>query len=427
MPVAVVPPNKPCIRIDEPDEVYRGRKGKLSAVLAEVLAAKERGQPILVGTTSIAKSEEIASLLVADGFVQIDLDDDRAFEPLRRDPSLRLVAVLNARHHEHEARILADAGLPGAVTIATNMAGRGVDIRLGGRDEDPDRAAAAAQAGGLYVLGTERHESRRVDDQLRGRSGRQGNPGRSRFMLSLEDDLLRQFGSPKLDRFLARAGIAEGDAISHRFVAKLIAKAQLKVDSRNGEQRREVKKYDDVLDAQRAAFYALRMRAIGGEASEIARDMVGMAIEALVARHAPAELLPDDRDIAAMSDELRQRMGIALDAPMLREAPEVVSDAILSAFAAKRAGKIGRAGEEAYAEAERYVVVSSLDLAWRNHVAALEHLRNVVSLRAYGGRDPLVEFRAEAVDMYEALVEAAAASIATGLSYASIRQRAEAA
>jgi preprotein translocase subunit SecA len=427
MPVSIVPPNRPCIRVDEPDEIYRRRKGKLSAVVSEVVSAKERGQPILVGTTSIAKSEEIAALLVSEGFVQIDLDDETAFEPLRLDPSLRLVAVLNARHHEHEARILADAGLPGAVTIATNMAGRGVDIRLGGRDEDPARAAAAAEAGGLYVLGTERHESRRVDDQLRGRSGRQGNPGRSRFMLSLEDDLLRQFGSPKLDRLLARAGISEDDAISHRFVAKMIAKAQLKVDSRNGEQRREVKKYDDVLDAQRGAFYALRRRAIGGEASEIARDMVGMAVDAIVVRHAPPDLLPDDRDVEAMSADLRRHMGIALDAATLREAPGIVADAILAAFADRRAGKIGRAGEEAYVEAERYVVVSSLDLAWRNHVAALEHLRNVVSLRAYGGRDPLVEFRAEAVDMYEALVEAAATSVATGLAYASIRPRAEAA
>lgn len=427
MPVAVVPPNRPCIRIDEPDEVYRRRKAKLSAVIAEILSAKERRQPILVGTTSIAKSEELAALLTESGFVQIDLADPEAFEPLRADPDARLVAVLNARHHEHEARILADAGLPGAVTIATNMAGRGVDIRLGGSDENPTRAAAAAEAGGLYVLGTERHESRRVDDQLRGRAGRQGNPGTSRFMLSLEDDLLRQFGSKKLDRFLARAGISEEDAISHRFVATMIAKAQLKVDSRNGEQRREVKKYDDVLNSQRAAFYAMRMRAIDGEAGAIARDMVDMAVDAVVARHAPADVLPDDRDVAAMSGDLRQRLGVALDASILRETPELVGDAIVAAIASKRADKIARAGEGAYAEAERYVVVSSLDLAWRNHVAALDHLRSVVSLRAYGGRDPLVEFRAEAVDMYEALLEAAAFSIATGLAYTSIKPRAEAA
>ena len=427
MTVAAIPSHRPCRRIDETDQVYRSRAGKLRAVVQEVLSAKDRGQPVLVGTTSIAKSEELAAMLCGHGFSVVDPGREDAFDALRRDPSAKLLAVLNARHHEHEARILADAGLPGAVTIATNMAGRGVDIRLGGSEGVPELAAAAEAAGGLYVLGTERHESRRVDDQLRGRSGRQGNPGRSRFMLSLEDDLLRQFGSKKVGRFLSRAGFGDDDAISHRFVNKLIATAQKKVDGRNGEQRREVKRYDDVLAGQRKAFYELRMRAVDGEAGEIARDLLDHAVAALVSRHAPDGVVPDDRDVASMAQDFRMRLGIPLSPELLRESGSMIADAALAAMDAKRAEKIARADEQVYAELERYIVVSSLDIAWRNHVAALEHLRSVVSLRAYGGRDPLTEFRTEAVEMYEALVEAAAFSVATGLAFASVKPRAAAA
>ncbi|WP_238230744.1 preprotein translocase subunit SecA [Methylobacterium hispanicum] len=427
MTVAAIPSHRPCRRIDEADEVYRSRAGKLRAVVREILASKERGQPVLVGTTSIAKSDELAAMLCGHGFEIVDLARDDAFEPLRADPAARVVAVLNAKHHEHEARILADAGLPGAVTIATNMAGRGVDIRLGGADGDPHLAAAAEAAGGLYVIGTERHESRRVDDQLRGRSGRQGNPGRSRFVLSLEDDLLRLFGAKGLDRFLSRAGFGDDDAISHRFVNGLILNAQKKVDGRNGEQRREVKRYDDVLAGQRTAFYDLRMRAVDGAAEEIARDLVERAVEVLASIHAPEDVAPDDRDVAAMAQDFRMRLGIPVRPDLLRESGKVIVDAALAAMAAKRAEKIARAGEQVYAELELYVVVSSLDIAWRNHVAALDHLRSVVSLRAYGGRDPLTEFRTEAVEMYEALLEAAALSAATGLSFASVKPQAAAA
>ena len=427
MTVAPIPSHKPCRRIDEADEVYRSRAAKLRAVVREILASKERGQPVLVGTTSIAKSDELAAMLCGHGFEIVDLSREDAFEPLRADPAARVVAVLNAKHHEHEARILADAGLPGAVTIATNMAGRGVDIRLGGVDGNAQLAAAAEAAGGLYVIGTERHESRRVDDQLRGRSGRQGNPGRSRFVLSLEDDLLRQFGAKGLDRFLSRAGFDDDDAISHRFVNGLILKAQKKVDGRNGEQRREVKRYDDVLAGQRKAFYDLRMRAVDGAAEEIARDLIEHAVEVLVSIHAPHDVPPDDRDTAAMAQDFHMRLGIDLRPDLLRETGKVVAEAALAGMASKRAEKIARAGEQVYAELEIYIVVSSLDIAWRNHVAALDHLRSVVSLRAYGGRDPLTEFRTEAVDMYEALLEAAALSTATGLSFASVKPQAAAA
>src|SRR5579885_466426 len=335
--VLEVPTNMPMIRVDEDDEVYRTAAEKYRAILALIEDCKERGQPVLVGTTSIEKSEQLAEMLRQQGWEQHDFSDPNAFAALYTGDEgakkAKVFAVLNARYHEQEAYIVSQAGVPGAITIATNMAGRGTDIQLGGnadmriaqeladiedareREKSPRAADIRAQvarlkekalaAGGLYVLGTERHESRRIDNQLRGRSGRQGDPGHSKFFLSLEDDLMRIFGTDKLDGMLQKLGLKEGEAIVHPWINKALEKAQQKVEARNFDIRKNLLKYDDVMNDQRKVVYEQRKEIMAApDVAQMVTDMRHEVIEEVVTKHIPPNAYPEQWDSAGLHDAL---------------------------------------------------------------------------------------------------------------------------
>src|SRR5271167_4783479 len=334
--VLEIPTNMPLARVDDDDEVYRTAKEKYRAILALIEDCKKRGQPVLVGTTSIEKSEQLAELLRQNGWEQHDFSDPNAFAALYSGDEgaskAKVFAILNARYHEQEAQIVAQAGVPGAITIATNMAGRGTDIQLGGnadmrirqelvdiedwsvRDKSPHAAEIRAQvarlkekalaAGGLFVLGTERHESRRIDNQLRGRSGRQGDPGRSKFFLALDDDLMRIFGTDKLDTMLQRLGLKENEAIVHSWINKALEKAQQKVEARNFDIRKNLLKYDNVMNDQRKVIFDQRVEWMKDEVgAEIVADMRHSAVEDLVATHIPAKAFAEQWDVEGLHKE----------------------------------------------------------------------------------------------------------------------------
>src|SRR5260370_1299340 len=343
--VLEIPTNMPMIRIDDDDEVYRTAAEKFRAILALIEDCKGRGQPVLVGTTSIEKSEQRAEMLRKQGWEQHDFSDPNAFAALYSGDEgaskAKVFAVLSARYHEKEAQIIAQAGVPGAITIATNMAGRGTDIQLGGNAdmrirqeladiteprerEKSDRAAEiraqvarlkekALAAGGLYVLGTERHESRRIDNQLRGRSGRQGDPGHSKFFLSLEDDLMRIFGSDKLDGMLQRLGLKEDEAIIHPWINKALEKAQSKVEARNFDIRKNLLKFDNVMNDQRKVVFEQRIDLMRDEnVAETVADMRHAVIEDLVAKHVPENAYPEQWDPPRRNQELSPVLGLHL-------------------------------------------------------------------------------------------------------------------
>jgi preprotein translocase subunit SecA len=411
--VVEVPTNRPVARIDDHDQVYRTAREKFEGVVKSIKEANEKGQPILVGTTSIEKSEFLSDLLKKEGVPH---------------------NVLNARQHEQEAQIVADAGKFGAVTIATNMAGRGTDIQLGGNVEmkvlealaaDPkanpdevrrkieaDHAAEKAKviaAGGLFVLGTERHESRRIDNQLRGRSGRQGDPGRSSFFLSLEDDLMRIFGSERLDSVLSKLGMKEGEAIVHPWVNKSLEKAQAKVEGRNFDIRKQLLKFDDVMNDQRKAIFGQRLEIMQSEdLSEIVQDMRHQVITDLVDAYMPPKSYADQWNSEGLKAALTERL--SLDLPIVDWAAEegvdqdVIEERICDASDTMMAEKLEAFGAETMRNIEKQVLLQTIDAKWREHLLTLDHLRSVVGFRGYAQRDPLSEYKTEGFTLFESML-----------------------
>ena len=424
------------VRIDDDDEVYRTAAEKYRAILTLIEDCKTRGQPVLVGTTSIEKSENLAEQLRQRGWEQHDFSDPNAFAALYSGDEgaakAKVFAILNARYHEQEAYIVAQAGVPGAITIATNMAGRGTDIQLGGNadmrvrqeltdvPEGPERDRRIAEikgqverlkqkalaAGGLYVLGTERHESRRIDNQLRGRSGRQGDPGHSKFFLSLEDDLMRIFGSDRLDGMLQRLGLKEDEAIVHSWINKAVEKAQQKVEARNFDIRKNLLKFDNVSNDQRKVIFDRRVELMGDETvAETVAEMRRDVIDDLVAKHIPEKAYPEQWDTAGLKEDLNRVL--ALDLPVDAWAKEEgIADEEIIARIERRAdehmaAKVAQWGPDVIRYVERSIVLQTLDHLWREQLVMLEHLRQVIGLRGYGQRDPLNEYKSEAFTLFE--------------------------
>ena len=412
--VVEVPTNQPVSRLDEDDQVYRTAAEKYNAVVEAIKVSYEQKQPVLVGTTSIEKSEFLSGLLTEAGVIH---------------------NVLNARQHEKEAKIVADAGKLGAVTIATNMAGRGTDIKLGGNVEftimeavaadpsaDPDEIRnriesehitdeqAVKVAGGLYVLATERHESRRIDNQLRGRSGRQGDPGRSSFFLSLDDDLMRIFGSERLEKVLNTLGMKEGEAIVHSWVNKSLERAQSKVEGRNFDIRKQLLKFDDVMNDQRKVIFGQRREIMEAEdLAEITQDMRYQVIDDLVTQFIPPKSYADQWNTEGLQAALFESVG--LEAPVVDwAAEEGVDDDIIrekledfgDKFMAKKAVDFG---PENMRMIEKQVLLETIDGKWREHLVTLEHLRAVVGFRSYAQRDPLNEYKSESFQLFESLLD----------------------
>ncbi|MDP3408660.1 preprotein translocase subunit SecA [Bosea sp. (in: a-proteobacteria)] len=437
--VVEIPTNVPVSRKDEDDEVYRTFEEKVRGVIREIKEAQKLGQPMLVGTTSIERSELVAEMLQKDGFQQIDFSADNALEPIyaaaRQGKPSNYFAVLNARFHEQEAYIVAQAGAPGVITIATNMAGRGTDIQLGGnadmrikhdlgdmpdgeertrreaeiRAEVADFKQRVLKAGGLYIVGTERHESRRIDNQLRGRAGRQGDPGRSKFFLSLQDDLMRIFGSDRMDGMLTKLGLKEDEAIVHPWINKAVEKAQGKVEARNFDIRKNILKYDDVMNDQRKVVFEQR-RDFMRQASvrETIDDMRQGVADELVTRHIPEEAYPEQWDTAALKEGVMQFLN--LDLPIEEWAKEEgIADAELRERIRKLAdedyaARIERNTEEVMVYVEKQVLLQTLDTLWREHLVTLDHLRQVIGWRGYAQRDPLNEYKQEAFELFDSLI-----------------------
>ncbi len=437
--VVAIPTNIPISRIDEDDEVYRSAREKYGAIADEIEVARQKGQPTLVGTTSIEKSELLAQMLLEKGYRLKDYSDPDVFKPLydgdSGTPSEKVFAVLNARYHEQEAQIVAQAGVPGAITIATNMAGRGTDIKLGGNadmrilhelgdmPEGDERDArekeineqietlkqTALAAGGLYIIGTERHESRRIDNQLRGRSGRQGDPGRSKFYLSLEDDLMRIFGSERMDTMLRKLGLQDGESIIHPWVNKAIERAQGKVEARNFDIRKNVLKYDDVMNDQRKAIFEQRLEVMeADDVQETATDMRHSLIDDLVARHMPPRSYSDQWDVEGLSNELTNIFGEQLPVKEQADREGVADDEIREWLYAESdrvaTEKATAIGAERMRAAEKELILRAIDDEWRSHLIQLEHLRQVVGLRGYAQKDPLNEYKTESFALFDDLL-----------------------
>jgi preprotein translocase subunit SecA len=439
--VIEVPTNQPMVRLDEDDEVYRTAGEKYRSILALIEECKTRGQPVLVGTTSIEKSEQLAEMLRQKGWEQHDFSDPNAFAALYSGDDgatkAKVFAILNARYHEQEAYIIGQAGVPGAITIATNMAGRGTDIQLGGnaemrirheladiedaraRERDPRAEEIRVQvarlkekalaAGGLFVLGTERHESRRIDNQLRGRSGRQGDPGRSKFFLSLEDDLMRIFGTDKLDTMLQRLGLKENEAIVHSWINKALEKAQQKVEARNFDIRKNLLKFDNVMNDQRKVIFEQRVEWMRDEAvNEIVADMRQAAVDDLVAKHVPENAYPEQWDVQGLDRDVRGILTLAL--PLAEWAKEdgitaaEVRDRVTCVADRWMTGKDERFDAAAIRHMQKLIVLHALDELWREHLAMLDDLRRAVGWRGYARRQPLSEYRTEAFHLFELML-----------------------
>ena len=434
--VLEIPTNMAIARVDEDDEVYRTEAEKFRAIIRLIGECHERSQPILVGTTSIEKSELLAAELKKQGYRQIDLTDPSALATLYKGAEgEKVFSVLNARYHEQEAVIVSQAGLPGAITIATNMAGRGTDIQLGGNAdmriryelgddlEAPGRAAAAQAirtsvgelkakalaAGGLYVLGTERHESRRIDNQLRGRSGRQGDPGHSKFFLSLQDDLMRIFGTDRMDGMLQKLGLKEDEAIVHPWINKALEKAQQKVEARNFDLRKNILKFDNVMNDQRKVVFEQRVELMTGE--DVSEDVASMrndVIHDVVKKHIPENAYPEQWDTPGLHAEIADVLGVELAVESWAKeegiAEEEVIHRITAATDAIMADKAERFGDATMRYIEKAVLLQTLDHLWREHLVTLDHLRQVIGFRGYAQRDPLNEYKTEAFALFEALL-----------------------
>jgi len=429
--VIEIPTNKPVQRKDADDEVYRTEREKFAAIKVKVQECFERKQPVLVGTVSIEKSEALSAFLKEAGVPH---------------------KVLNARYHEMEASIVAQAGRPGSVTIATNMAGRGTDIQLGGnldmrvRQEladvtDPEERAArieairaeikvdaqiARDAGGLYVMGSERHESRRIDNQLRGRSGRQGDPGASAFFVSLEDDLMRIFGSERMDAWLQRFGIKEGEAIVHPWMNKALEKAQQKVEARNFDMRKHILKYDDVMNDQRKVVYEQRKEIMNAaDVASTVTDMRHETIETMVATAIPPNAYAEQWDVEGLHTEVLNILG--LDVPVAdwaKEegiADEAIRERLIQAADEKMAAKEAAYGAETMRMVEKSLLLQLLDQTWKDHLLALDHLRQGINLRAYAQRDPLNEYKREAFELFSDMLGGLRATVTRVLSHVELR------
>jgi len=423
--VVEVPTNKPIARIDNDDAVYRSQQEKYDAIVDEIRDAHGKGQPILVGTTSIEKSEMLSTLLTKAGITH---------------------NVLNARQHEKEAQIIADAGKLGAVTIATNMAGRGTDIKLGGNldfqimeaiaadpDGDPEAIRhrieaehtadeeAVKAAGGLFVLATERHESRRIDNQLRGRSGRQGDPGRSAFFLSLDDDLMRIFGSERLEKVLSTLGMKEGEAIIHPWVNKSLERAQAKVEGRNFDIRKQLLKFDDVMNEQRKVIFKQRLDIMKAkDLSEIVRDMRAEVITDLVDQYMPPKTYADQWDTEGLHAAVIEHLN--MDLPVIDWAAEEgvddeeIIERLDKAADEMMAAKAAQFGPESMRMIEKQVLLQTIDGKWREHLLTLEHLRSVVGFRGYAQRDPLNEYKNESFQLFETMLDSLRMDVTKKLS-----------
>ena len=428
-----IPTNVPVARKDEDDQVFRTAREKYGAIIETIDEARGRGQPVLVGTTSIEKSEVLSEMLKAKGVPH---------------------NVLNARYHEQEAAIVAQAGVPGAVTIATNMAGRGTDIKLGGNLDmrvaieladmpaGPEREARIAAirqeieankqtvlaAGGLFVIGTERHESRRIDNQLRGRSGRQGDPGRSLFYLSLEDDLMRIFGSERLNSMLTISGLKEGEAIVHPWINKALEKAQQKVEARNFDIRKNLLKFDNVMNDQRKVIFDQRIGIMKGEeVAETVDDMRHHSIEDLVTKHIPPNSYAEQWDAAGLRERLREVLGLDLAADEWAKeegiAEEEILERVSKAADTHYAAKREKYGPEIMSQVEKTFLLRTLDQLWRDHIITVEQLRQVIHLRGYGQRDPLNEYKTEGYTLFENMVDRLRENVTAQLMRVEIQMR----
>ena len=452
--VVEIPTNRGVARVDEDDQVFRTAEEKYKAIVEEVGKAHARMQPVLVGTASIEKSELIAELMVKAGYKIIDFTDKTAlaklYEGAKSGTPTKQFAVLNARFHEQEAYIVAEAGVPGAITIATNMAGRGTDIKLGGNVEmrvsqeigpeaEGDNAAAHEAAikaeveanreivlasgeppdpaagrknpmpGGLYIIGTERHESRRIDNQLRGRSGRQGDPGRSAFYLSLQDDLMRIFGSDRMDGMLVKLGLKEGEAIVHPWINRAIEKAQQKVEARNFDMRKNILKYDNVMNDQRKVVFEQRREFMSEESvREEIDEMRNGVIDDLVANHIPEGSYAEQWDTKGLKEAVQRVLNLDLPVDQWAAeegiADEEIRDRLRKEADASYAARVEKNTPDVMNYVEKQVLLESLDHLWRDHLVTLDHLRQVIGWRGYAQRDPLNEYKSEAFDLFNQLV-----------------------
>ena len=417
--VTVVPTNARLIRVNHPDVVYKTEREKFNAVVDDIIKRNGAGQPVLVGTVSIEKSEALSKLLKKRG--------------VRHE-------VLNAKYHEREAEIVAQAGREGAVTIATNMAGRGTDILLGGNPDflskeilrkrglDPamappeQRVSAVAEArkitepeharvverGGLHIVGTERHESRRIDNQLRGRSGRQGDPGSSHFYLSLEDDLLRIFGSQRIQKIMERLGMEEGEPIEHKLVTRAIATAQKRVETHNFEIRKHLLEYDDVMNKQREIIYGMRRQILDGESqAETVAEWIEDLVTATLDGYAVAAAHPEDWDLGGLTEALHRQFDVRIAAPRYEEAASrpALEELAGTAVKARYAEREQELGEPLLRALERHEMLIVIDGQWKDHLLSIDHLKEGIGLRGYGQRDPLTEYKKEAFDLFQDMVE----------------------
>src|SRR6202521_5287584 len=404
--VVVIPTHKPMIRKDKSDLVFLSEQDKFQAILEDIQDCVKRGQPVLVGTTSIETSERLGKLLQGAKIPH---------------------EVLNAKQHEREAHIVAEAGRPGAITIATNMAGRGTDIVLGGSPqtqidaiENPNEAELkqihddwrrrheeVTAAGGLHIIGTERHESRRIDNQLRGRSGRQGDPGSSRFYLSLEDDLMRIFGSDRIKGLMGRLGMTDGEPIEHSLVTKSIERAQKQVEGRNFEMRKHLLEYDDVMNKQREAIYQLRRDILEGrEGREYVMEVAGGNLNSLIESHCPEKTDPQEWDLSGLRTEFLaffnisiNELGINLEDLGIDGLRETLGKTLEERYAERETRHPG----EVIRAFERAIMLHAVDVAWKDHLLALDHLKEGIGLRGYGQRDPLQEYKRESFELFQAM------------------------
>ena len=420
-----IPTNIPVSRIDNEDEIYRTAEEKYDAIIEQIKICNEKSQPVLVGTTSIDKSEKISKKL--------------------RNNKIKH-EVLNAKHHEQEAKIIANAGEPGAVTIATNMAGRGTDIQLGGnyefnsstkngqenlkglKETITQKKDEVIKAGGLYVIGSERHESRRIDNQLRGRSGRQGDPGETKFFISLEDDLMRIFGSEKIDSVLKSLGLKEGESIKHAWISKALERAQKKVEGRNFDIRKTLLKFDDVLNDQRKTIFEQRLELMNADnISEIANEMQYDVADEIVERYCPEKSYADQWNLQDLQDEINQYFSKKIDLNSDNSEGDInqqlIKDKVYALINENTVNRKGNHSEEEVNSAERMVMLKILDDKWKDHINNLEQLRSTIGLRGYGQRDPLNEYKNEAFTLFEELINNLKIDVSKIFSRMRLRER----
>lgn len=406
--VIEIPTNMKMIRDDQEDEIYRTLNEKYNAIVSLISSCIKKNQPCLVGTVSIEKSEEISKFLKKKGIKH---------------------QVLNAKNHLKEAEIVAKAGEPGQVTIATNMAGRGTDIKLGGVEEDPNyetNKKIALEAGGLFIIGTERHESRRIDNQLRGRSGRQGDPGASKFFLSLEDDLMRIFGSDKLDSVLQTLGLEENESIQHPWITKALERAQKKVEGRNYEIRKSLLKFDDVMNEQRKIIYNQRREIINDEdVDNLVVDMMDIFVEDFIQNNIPNLAEFDEKKKEEFKEKLKTNLNIEFDFSKFAKLENLqisdIKDEIKTLIDRNINLKKTKYTNEIFSFAQKSLLLQILDKSWKEHLLSLDHLRQGISLRAYGQKDPLNEYKQEAFLMFEEMMQGIRFNLSKILSFIEIK------